>query len=231
MPQDRCWLICIISLLEFDRQLFVVFCIFIWLIIFICPYMICVLPITSKKTQLQNTLPWIFHFSNTGGFTQGDKEGKIYELKKQNQARLLKLWWLWCVLFIKVADVSPIHFRNQAATDGTKPKDLNIGETPRVWRREIQGQIFCLLADPGNLGVFSLCMEWSGQSKIRVVCVNDGIWQWNFETTKPNHSSWMCETVNLLQYLKTHKDETYRHCSNVTRDIKNGGLLKSIIMP
>ena len=87
-------------------------------------------------------------------------------------------------------------------------KDLNIGETPRVWRREIQGQIFCLLDDPGNLGVFSLCMEWSGQSKIGVVCVNDGIWQWNFETTKPNHSSWMCETVNLLQYLKTHKDET-----------------------
>ena len=170
--------------------------------------MICVLPITSKKSQLQNTLPWIFHFSNTGGFTQGDKEGKIYELKKQNQVRLLKLWWLWCVLFIKVADVSPIHFRNQAATDGTKPQDLNIGETPRVWRREIQGQIFCLLADPGNLGVFSLCMEWSGQSKIGVVCVNDGIWQWNFETTKPNHSSWMCETVNLLQYLKTHKDET-----------------------
>ena len=32
----------------------------------------------------------------------------------------------------KVADLSPIHFRKQAATDGTK-LDLNIGET-RVWR-------------------------------------------------------------------------------------------------
>ena len=34
--------------------------------------------------------------------------------------------------FCKVADLSPLHFRKQAATDGTK-LDLNIGET-RVWR-------------------------------------------------------------------------------------------------
>ena len=32
----------------------------------------------------------------------------------------------------KVADLSPIYFRKQSATDGTK-KDLNIRET-RVWR-------------------------------------------------------------------------------------------------
>ena len=32
----------------------------------------------------------------------------------------------------KVADLSPIHFPKQSATDGTK-LDLNIGET-RVWR-------------------------------------------------------------------------------------------------
>ena len=69
----------------------------------------------QKNTQLQNTL----HFSNTGGFTQGDKEGKIYELKKQNQVRLLKLWWLWWL------QICPwdTFFRNQAAaTDGSKPR-------------------------------------------------------------------------------------------------------------
>ena len=32
----------------------------------------------------------------------------------------------------KIADLSPIHFRKQAATDGTK-LDINIGDT-RVWR-------------------------------------------------------------------------------------------------
>ena len=35
-------------------------------------------------------------------------------------------------LINKVADLSPIHFRKQSATDGTK-LDLKIGET-RVWR-------------------------------------------------------------------------------------------------
>jgi len=42
--------------------------------------------------------------------------------------------------FCKVADLSPIHFRKQAATDSTKP-DLNIGVSPGFGGL-IQGQIY-----------------------------------------------------------------------------------------
>ena len=55
--------------------------------------------------------------------------------------------YLWYIF--KIADLSPIHFRKQSATDGTKP-DLNIGET-KVWRLDsgpnliLETYIFLLL--------------------------------------------------------------------------------------
>ena len=42
---------------------------------------------------------------------------------------MMKPQWVY-----KVADLAPIHFRKQSATDGTKP-DLNMGETS-VWRHD-----------------------------------------------------------------------------------------------
>ena len=56
----------------------------------------------------------------------------------------------------KVADLSPIHFRKQSATDDT-PTDLNIGNS-RVWRLNLNGPNLqpCYRDQPGWFNSSSL---------------------------------------------------------------------------